>query len=77
MSVNVGSLDRLFRIIVGLVLLAMTPLVSGMIADIAGISVPTPLGNIAWIGAVPLLTGLIGWCPPYSLLGISTCKVKS
>ncbi|HEX4847241.1 MAG TPA: DUF2892 domain-containing protein [Novosphingobium sp.] len=29
-----------------------------------------------WLGIVPLLTGLVGWCPPYSLLGINTCKAR-
>ena len=28
----------------------------------------------AWLGIIPLATGLIGWCPPYALLGISTCS---
>ena len=50
MSVNVGSIDRILRIVVGLVLLAMTPLIGGMI----GYPLGTPLGNIAWIGVVPL-----------------------
>ena len=59
MSVNVGSFDRIFRIIVGLVLLAMTPLIGGMI----GYPLGTPIGNIAWIGVVPLFTALVGWCP--------------
>ena len=74
MSVNVGSFDRLFRIIVGLVLLAMTPLISGMMADMFGMSLGSPLGNIAWIGVVPLFTALVGWCPLYSIFGIKTCK---
>ena len=30
----------------------------------------------AWLGLIPVATGLIGWCPPYSLLGINTCSVK-
>jgi len=70
MSVNVGSFDRLFRIIVGLVLLAMTPLVGDMIGSPLG----APLGNIAWIGVIPLFTALIGWCPLYSIFGLKTCK---
>ena len=70
MSINVGSFDRIFRIIVGLVLLAMTPLIGGMI----GLPLGAPLGNIAWIGVVPLFTALVGWCPLYSIIGIKTCK---
>ncbi len=69
MSVNVGSFDRIFRIVVGLALLAITPLIGGMLG------LPSPLGNIAWIGVVPLFTALVGWCPLYTILGIKTCKV--
>lgn len=70
MSINEGSIDRLLRIVVGLVLLAMTPQLGAMIGSPLG----APLGNIAWIGVVPLLTGLIGWCPAYSLIGVNTCS---
>ncbi len=70
MSVNVGSFDRIFRIIVGLVLLAMTPLIGSMI----GFPLGAPLGNIAWIGIVPLFTALVGWCPLYSIFGLNTCS---
>ena len=62
MQRNVGSLDRTIRIVAGL----------GIIA--AGIALGSWWGAI---GAVPLLTGLIGWCPPYSLLGISTCRTRT
>jgi len=74
MKVNVGSFDRTLRIVVGLVLLSMTPLISSMMADMFGMSLGSPLGNIAWIGVVPLFTALIGWCPLYSIIGIKTCK---
>lgn len=70
MSVNVGSLDRILRIVVGLVLLAMTPQLGAMIGSPLG----APLGNIAWIGIVPLFTALIGWCPAYSIIGVKTCR---
>jgi hypothetical protein len=60
MTSNVGGIDRILRIIVGLVLIALV-----------FVGPQTPWG---WIGVVPLLTGLIGWCPPYALLGINTCK---
>ena len=62
MTKNVGSPERLIRIIVGLALIA-----------IVFVGPKTVWG---WIGVVPLLTGLIGWCPPYKLLGINTCKMK-
>ena len=60
MTRNVGQIDRTVRIALGLVLLGMA--VSGLY---------TPW---TWLGVVPLLTGLIGWCLPYSLLGINTCN---
>lgn len=56
---NEGSLDRLLRVIVGLVLIALV-----------FVGPQTPWG---WIGIVPLLTGIVGFCPAYTLLGIRTC----
>ena len=63
MTVNEGKLDRAIRIVLGLALIAMV-----------FIGPQTPWG---WIGAVPLLTGLIGYCPIYSVLGIKTCAMNS
>jgi hypothetical protein len=60
MSRNVGNIDRLIRIVVGLVLIALS--LSGTI------------GLWGWIGILPLLGGLVGWCPAYTLFHISTCK---
>ena len=57
---NVGRLDRILRIIIGLALISLV-----------FIGPQTPWG---WVGIVPLLTGAIRWCPPYALLGINTCK---
>lgn len=62
MSCNVGKLDRVLRVVVGLILIALV-----------FVGPQTPWG---WIGVVPLLTGLFGYCPAYSLLGIKTCKTK-
>jgi hypothetical protein len=59
---NVGGLDRIIRITVGLALIA---------AAATG-----TIGLWGWVGVVPLLTGSLGWCPPYSLLGLNTCSVK-
>jgi hypothetical protein len=59
---NEGTLDRALRVIAGLALIA-----------IVFVGPQTPWG---WIGLVPLATGLIGWCPVYTLLGIRTCPVK-
>lgn len=58
---NVGNLDRLVRVIAGVVLIALV-----------FVGPKTPWG---WIGVVPLLTALIGFCPAYRLFGINTCKV--
>lgn len=62
MKSNVGGIDRVLRIVLGLVLLGLT---------LAG-----QIGVWGWIGIVPLATGALGWCPPYSLLGINTCKTR-
>lgn len=62
MSRNEGRLDRALRIIVGLVLIVMA---------LRGMYTPW-----TWIGVVPLLTGALGMCPLYSILGINTCRVK-
>lgn len=60
MSKNVGGIDRVLRILVGLVLI--------------GLAVTGTVGWWGYLGAVPLLTGLIGWCPAYLPLGIKTCR---
>ena len=62
MNKNVGGLDRIIRITVGLALIA---------AAATG-----TIGLWGWVGVVPLLTGAMGWCPPYALLGLNTCSVK-
>jgi hypothetical protein len=63
---NVGGLDRVLRIVVGLALIAGFFLNSG--------------GTYSWLyllGIIPLATGIMGTCPPYAMLGISTCKTAS
>ncbi len=63
MSFNVGIFDRLARIVVGAALLAFA----------LGILAPGTGWNwIGWIGVIPLITGLVGTCPLYSVLGCST-----
>ena len=64
MTTNVGSIDRVLRVIAGLVLLAWA------LGYIPGYG-PSYWG---WIGVVPLLTGVFGTCPVYTFLGIDTCK---
>jgi len=61
MKLNVGGIDRIARIVVGLGLVGWAA--SG--------------GPVwAWIGALPMTTGAIGWCPPYAIFGVSSCAVK-
>ena len=66
MNKNVGTLDRIIRAIVGVALIAWA----------LGYFGASQYSWIGWIGVVPLLTAIIGWCPPYALLGIRTCPVK-
>ena len=67
MQKNVGSIDRAIRALVGIGLLAVFFL---------GI-VQGTLGIVALVAGIVMLgTAVIGWCPPYSLLGINTCGVK-
>ena len=61
MKSNVGGIDKILRIIAGEALVGW--------AAMGG-----PLW--AWIGVVPLLTGVLGFCPAYKLLGINTCPMK-
>lgn len=60
MKANVGSADRVVRIVVGLLLI--------------GLAVSGTIGAWGWIGVVPLATGLFRWCPAYLPFGLSTCK---
>ncbi len=59
MNANVGSIDRILRIVVGLALIGAT--LAGMI------------GMWGWIGVVPLATGIFRFCPVYKLIGMKTC----
>lgn len=63
MKANVGGIDRIARIVVGLALIGMT---------LAGV-----IGVWGWIGVVPLLTGVFKFCLPYALLGINTCPMEN
>jgi len=60
MKLNVGGIDRILRIVVG-----------------AALVVATAMGALpvwGWIGVIPLATGLVGFCPFYPVLGVSTKK---
>lgn len=63
MKHNVGGIDRLLRIVVGLVLIAL--------------AATGTVGAWGWIGVVPLATGLFRFCGLYTLLGINTCPMQS
>lgn len=57
---NVGNLDRMLRILVGVVLVAL--------------AITGKIGLWGYIGIVPIITGLLRTCPAYSLLGVNSCK---
>jgi hypothetical protein len=62
MKINEGMIDRSLRVVGGLVLI--------------GLAVTGTVGVWGYIGIVPLLTGAVGMCPIYSLLGINTCPTS-
>jgi hypothetical protein len=55
-------MDRILRIVAGLVLL--------------GLAATGTVGWWGWLGIVPLATGALGWCPPYAMFGFNTCASK-
>lgn len=63
MKLNVGGIDRIARIVLGLVLI--------------GLAATGTVGVWGWLGVVPLATGALGWCPPYAIFGINTCSMKN
>lgn len=62
MTCNIGNIERVLRAIVGL--------------GIISLAFVGPQSSWGWLGLVPLATAVVGWCPPYALLGISTCGAK-
>jgi hypothetical protein len=63
MQRNVGNIDKLLRVIAGIVLIAMV-----------FVGPQTPWG---WIGLIPLATAAMSWCPLYNLVGITTCPLEA
>jgi hypothetical protein len=63
---NVGGIDKVVRIVAGAALLALT-----FVGPFTATLYPWGL-----LGIVPLVTGLVGWCPLYSILGIKTCRTS-
>lgn len=62
MKTNVGGFDRVARIAVGVGLIGATML--------------DQIGVWGWVGAIPLITGIAGTCPAYTLFGLSSCPMK-
>ena len=62
MKSNVGGIDRILRVLIGVVLIALAA--TGIV------------GWWGWLGAVLLLTGVFSFCPMYPLLGFSSCPLK-
>ena len=62
MKKNIHPIERGVRVIGGIV--------------IASLSFWGPTNKLFLLGLIPVATGLIGWCPPYALLGVSTCPRK-
>ena len=62
MKPNEGTIDRALRVAAGLLLIIL--------------AFTGTIGLWGWVGVVPLLTGAIGWCPLYTVLGLNTCALK-
>jgi hypothetical protein len=68
MTVNVGVLDRAIRVIIGVMLIAYA----------IPFGFPSTGWNwIGWIGIVPIITAVLGYCPAYSVLGFSSCSARA
>lgn len=63
MKTNEGAVDRTIRVLVGLILISLV--------------VVGPQTAWGYLGFIPLLTGLFGYCPLYSVFGFNTCPMKS
>jgi hypothetical protein len=62
MTINIHPVERVVRVVGG--------------AVVASMAFWGPSNLVCLLGLIPVATGLMGWCPPYSLLGISTCAKK-
>ena len=62
MKTNIHPIERMIRVLAGIALISCVFI--------------GPQSPWFWLGVIPLATGLMGWCPPYALLGISTCPKK-
>lgn len=64
MKKNVGMIDRVVRILLGVALITFALIGEGVTA------------KFGWVGVIPLLTAFAGFCPVYTLLGVSSCACK-
>jgi hypothetical protein len=62
MTTNIGKVERTVRIVIGVGILSL--------------AFVGPRSPWAYLGILPVLTGLVGWCPPYALFGISTARAS-
>lgn len=62
MFFNIGKIDRILRFVLGLVLF--------------GLTLTETIGPWGYIGVIPMITALLGFCPAYCILGINTCHLK-
>lgn len=60
MKQNVHNIERVVRVVIGLAIVSLVFI--------------GPQSAWGWLGLIPVATGLTGWCPPYAMLGINTCK---
>jgi hypothetical protein len=68
MTVNVGTIDRIIRIVAGV----------GLIAFAIPVGFPATGWNwVGWIGIVPIITAVAGYCPAYSVLGFSSSSARA
>jgi hypothetical protein len=63
MTKNIHPVERVLRVVVGL--------------GVASLAFVGPANPLFLIGLVPVATGVVGWCPPYAVLGINTCRIGS
>ncbi len=63
MTQNVGGIDRILRIVIGLALIVL--------------AATGTIGVWGWLGVIVLATGVVGICMPYTLFGFSTCAIKT
>jgi hypothetical protein len=63
MNKNVGGIDRILRVVVGLLFIAL--------------AATGTVGAWGYVGIVPIVTAAVGWCPAYLPFGFSSCKTRS